>query len=424
MANVKPFKALRFNTENAGDITSLVCPPYDIISPDERAALVSGNEFNMVNLELPVGEDKYNKTGALYREWLEKGILKQDSEDTIYIYEEEFTVKNRTMKIKGIITRVFLEEFSKGVVLPHEETLSKAKADRFELMCATGCNFSQIYSLYNDADGSIFGKIDALSSGKADVEFKTADGIIHRLWLATDKDAIAFFEKAFENKQLFIADGHHRYETAINYRNKLIADGVITSKEHDGNFVMMMLVDLENKGLEVFPTHRLVRDLPDFDLDAIVNKIEKDFTVEKIAKDADFETLLEANNNEKAFVLYAKESAYLLKLKNKAAVDTVLPDKCDAYKALDVAVLHSVILEPVFNIDKENMAKQINLTYTRDIDYAVERVENGEFQCAFILNPTKVSEIRDVALANEKMPQKSTYFYPKIITGLVINKIL
>ncbi|MBR2327894.1 MAG: DUF1015 domain-containing protein [Clostridia bacterium] len=424
MAKIKPFKALRFNTENAGDISTLVCPPYDIISPDERAALVKGNEYNMVNLELPVGEDKYNKTGKLYREWLEKGILKQDADDTVYIYEEEFTVKSRVMKIKGIITRVFLEEFSKGVVLPHEETLSKAKADRFDLMCATGCNFSQIYSLYNDADGSVFGRIDSLSQRAADVELKTEDGIIHRLWLVTDKCDIDFFEKAFADKQLFIADGHHRYETAINYRNKLIADGLVTNENDDGNFVMMMLVDLENKGLEVFPTHRLVRDLPDFDLNTVVSKLENDFSVEKIAADADFEALLEKNNSEKAFVLYAKDEAYFIKLKNTDAVTKALPDKCDAYNALDVAVLHSVILEPIFNIDKENMAKQINLTYTRDIDYAVSVVDSGEFQCAFILNPTKVSEIRDVALANEKMPQKSTYFYPKIITGLVINKIL
>ena len=424
LAKIRPFRGLRFNTGKAGDIKTLVCPPYDIVSAEEREELVSRNKYNMINLELPVGEDRYSKAGELYSSWLRNGVLEQDEKPSIYVYEEEFTVKGVTRRIKGIITRVFLEPFSKGVVLPHEETLSKAKADRFELMCATGCNFSQIYSLYSDGDGSIFAHIDGLSKGNPDVCFTDEVGVTHRLWTLDDGEVLAYFERAFEDKQLFIADGHHRYETALNYRQKLIDDGFVKSDEDDANYVMMMLVDLENEGLVVFPTHRIVRDLPDFDEEKILEAVKKDFDVKQLDYSIDLEAELAKYADKKAFVMCFNDAPYLVVLKNKEAVKKAFPEKCEAYRALDVAVLHSVILEPIFGIDKENMAKQINLKYTRDVDEAVAGVKSGSYQCAFILNPTKVSEIKDVALANEKMPQKSTYFYPKIITGLVINKII
>ncbi len=424
MAKIRPFKGLRFNTEKAGKIEELVCPPYDVVSPAEREELVSRNRYNMINLELPVGENKYSKAGELYSSWLRDGVLKQDEKPSIYVYEEEFTVKGVTRKIKGIITRVFLEPFSKGVVLPHEETLSKAKADRFELMKATGCNFSQIYSLYSDSDGSIFAHIDGLSAGKPDICFTDKVGVTHRLWTIQDKEVLDYFERVFKDKQLFIADGHHRYETALNYRQKLIDDGFVKTDEDDANYVMMMLVDLENAGLVVFPTHRIIKGLPEFDKEAIISAVKKDFEVKKLDYKDDLEGILALHADGKAFVMCFKDAPYLVVLKNAEAVKKALPEKCDAYRSLDVAVLHSVILEPIFKIDRENMAKQINLTYTRDVDEAVDGVKSGNYQCAFILNPTKVSEIKDVALANEKMPQKSTYFYPKIITGLVINKII
>lgn len=427
MATVKAFPALRF-TEKAGDISKNVCPPYDIISPEQRESYLTESENNIIRLELPVGENAYDLAGQCYRQMRADGILAVDDTPGIYVYEEEFAVGDEVKKIKGIFARVKLCEFSENVVLPHEETLSKAKTDRFNLMSATYCNFSPIYSMYTDPDRAVFTKIDTLTAGKADIEFTAPDGVIQRLWkieAGADTDAI---ECAFANKQLFIADGHHRYETALAFRKKLREDGVLTDDEHPGNYVMMMLIDMENDGLVVFPTHRLVRGLTDFDAEKALDGMRTFFDVSPTTREI-AEKQLADNLDKKAYVFCAPENKYyLLTLKNDSqttqALEELNPGKSEAYKGLDVTVLHSLILEKLFGIDKENMAKQINLTYTRDADEAVQTVADGNANCAFLLNATKVSEIKDVALAGEKMPQKSTYFYPKLITGLVMNELV
>ena len=427
MATVKAFSALRF-TDKAGDISKNVCPPYDIISPSQREEYIKESENNIIRLELPIGEDAYAKAGALYDDMRKNGILSNDETEGIYVYEEEFTAYGKRKKIKGIFVRVKLCEFSENVVLPHEETLSKAKTDRFNLMSATNTNFSPIYSMYTDAERVISGKVASLTEKAADIEFTCADGVTQRLWKIEKGEDTDFIEKAFENKQLYIADGHHRYETALNYKKKLIADGVIKDESHAGNYVMMMLIDMENEGLVVFPTHRMLKDLESFDENDALLKISEYFDTKEIER-SDIESALFENADKKAYVFCTKSGRYhLLTLKSddaaKTALDTLNPEKSEAYKGLDVTVLHSLILEKLFNIDKENMANQINLKYTRDIEEACDCVKDESFNCAFILNSTKVSEIRDVALAGEKMPQKSTYFYPKLITGLVMNDLL
>ncbi len=427
MATVKAFPALRF-TDKAGDISKNVCPPYDIISPEQREEYIKTSENNIIRLELPLGENAYADAGALYKKLRADGILDNDDTAGIYVYEEEFEVYGEVKKIKGIFARVKLCEFSENVVLPHEETLSKAKTDRFNLMSATYCNFSPIYSMYTDADRKISGKVASLTSGKADIEFTCEDGVTQRLWKIEKGDDTDFIEKAFEDKQLFIADGHHRYETALNFKKKLQDDGVIKCCCHAGNYVMMMLIDMENEGLVVFPTHRMIKGLDKFDEAEALSKISEFFDVCEIAR-ADIDAKLAENVDKKAYVFCTKSGKYyLLTLKEgdaaKAELASLNPGKSEAYKGLDVTVLHSLILEKLFGIDKENMANQINLKYTRDTDEACNCIKVDEFNCAFILNATKVHEIKDVALAGEKMPQKSTYFYPKLITGLVMNELV
>lgn len=262
MAEIRAFRALRFDTAVAGKIDELVCPPYDIISEEQRQAYLSENENNIIRLELPRGENPYEDAKATLKKWLDTGVLKQDEKDSIYIYEEEFTAYGKKNKFKGCITRVKLEEFSKGIVLPHEETLSKAKKDRFELMKATNCNFSQIYSLYMDEKHTIRNALDKLSAGKPEIELTDNDGVTHRLWIVTDEAEISAICKEFDDKKLYIADGHHRYETALNYRNYCRENKIGDGGE---DYVMMMLVDMEHEGLVVFPTHRIVRDLESFD---------------------------------------------------------------------------------------------------------------------------------------------------------------
>ena len=427
MAIVKAFSALRF-TDKAGDISKNVCPPYDIISSKQREDYIAQSKNNIINLELPTGENAYTDAGSLYSLWRKNQILKPDDTEGIYVYEEEFTAYGETKKIKGIFVRVKLCEFSENVVLPHEETLSKAKTDRFNLMSTTFCNFSPIYSMYTDEDGNISGKVSSLTNGKPEIEFTAPDGVIQRIWKIEKGTDTEYIEKAFASKQLFIADGHHRYETALNFKKKLVADGIVTDENHPANYVMMMLIDMENDGLVVFPTHRLVRGLESFDTEKALKKISEYFEVSDIEKES-VESTLMSLSHKKAYVMCSKNNKFhLLVLKDSAeakkALDELNPGKSDAYKGLDVTVLHSLILEKLFGIDKENMANQINLKYTRDFEEACLCASSDEYNCAFILNSTKVSEIKDVALAQEKMPQKSTYFYPKLITGLVMNELI
>ena len=427
MAEIKPFKGLRY-TEKAGDISNLTCPPYDIISGEEKLALMEKSPNNLIRLELPViggSEDieQYRDAGDTLRAWLHEEILKRDGEDSIYIYEMDFSAQGKNYKVKGYVSLVKLEPFSKGVILPHEETLSKAKTDRFNLMKVTGCNFSQIYSLYMDEDNSVFGLIDGASQREPDSQFTDKDNVTHRMWCVDDQAFITELTAKMADKKLYIADGHHRYETALNYQ-KYVEGNLDETGSSD--YVMMMLVNMENSGLVVFPTHRIVRDLPSFDYNAVCDKCREYFDITPYLNREKGEAGLEQAYREgkKAFVMFTGDNNYtLLVLKDINVMDTVIPEGCKALRQLDVSVLHTLVLERIFGIDKENMARQINLTYTRSADEAISTVDGQRANCCFLLNPTRVSEIREVAAAGDKMPQKSTYFYPKLTTGLVMNKI-
>lgn len=427
MADIKAFHAMRY-TNAAGSPEELTCPPYDIISEAERSAFLAKNEHNVIRLELPKGDDPYTGAGKTLRAWLADGTLQCDEDAGIYIYEEEFLTgvdHGEKKSLKGIISLVRVEDFSAGVVLPHEETLSKAKKDRFELMKATNCNFSQIYSLYMDENGETQRRIDRLSAGTPRYEF--SDGLVtHRLWIVNDKMALEAFRAEFASRKLYIADGHHRYETAINYRNYCRENAVWAP---GSEFVMMMLVDMAHPGLVVFPTHRLIRDFENFCAENVLSGCADYFSITPLSGAEEIEVNLKAeyDSGKKAFVFVYKQDANtaytLLTLKDLSIMAELLPEKSEASRQLDVSVLHTLVLERILGIDKENMANQKNLTYTRSLDEALESVETGTSQCAFILNPTRVEEIGAVAAAGEKMPQKSTYFYPKLITGLVMNNL-
>lgn len=425
MAVIKPLKAIRF-TNKGGDIKELVCPPYDIVPENERLELIKNNEHNMIKLELPKGENPYENAKSLLDEWLKEDFLTHDGEEGLYIYEEEFLTQvdhGETKKLRGFMCRVKIEDFSAGVVLPHEETLSKAKEDRLNLMKSTYCNFSQIYSLYMDEEHKTGERIDNLVN-TVPPRYEFNDGLVtHRMWVVNDKMTIKAIEDDFVDRKLYIADGHHRYETSINFRNYVKENG-INCKGAD--YVMMMLVDMAHPGLVVFPTHRLIRDIENFDGEKLIRDCEEYF---ETSTRSDVEKMEEKltelyNEGKKAFGYYGGNGKWtLLTLKDLSVMDNILPDKSEASRQLDVSILHNLVLEKLLGIDKENMANQVNLTYTRSFDEAVSSVDSGEFQCAFIINPTRVEEIGAVARAGEKMPQKSTYFYPKIITGLVINDL-
>lgn len=420
MATVKEFGALRF-TEKAGAKSELCCPPYDIISAEEKENFLNNNPLNIIRLELPEQSDAgYVLAGDTLEKWVNDGILAKDQDDCLYVYEEKFSVKGVNYSFKGIVARVKLHPFSDGVVLPHEETLSKAKTDRLNLMSATGCNFSQIYSLYSDVERKSSALIEEMSKGNPDTCFTDGEGVTHSLWVVKKSDKTEALCRFFDDKKLYIADGHHRYETALNYQKQLKEQGISCAA---ADYIMMFLIDMENDGLVVFPTHRIVRDLEALDEEKLLKDCGENFFVEPCCE-CEIESKLEIAYKEgkKAFGFVGKNKTAILTLKDIAVMNKFLPDASPALKGLDVSVLHTLILENVLGIDKENMAKQINLTYTRVFDEAVSAAK-GKANCAFILNPTRVEEIAAVSAAGEKMPQKSTYFYPKLITGLVMNKM-
>ncbi len=423
MAQVIPFRAVRF-TEKAGDMAALTCPPYDIISEEQRTAYLATNPNNIIRLELPRdGENPYAVAGDVLHTWLSQGVLEMDPTAAFYIYDITFSV-GEEKHITGLVGRVHLEEFSKGIVLPHEETLSKAKADRLQLMRATGCNFSDIYSLYraDDPASPIHDVMKLTAHATLLHAFTDENGLTHRLWGLTDEKLCAAVTAAFADLKLYIADGHHRYETALNYRRELQENGTATA---DADYCMMMLVEMSHPGLVVFPTHRILHHLENFSADKLLAACEQYFTVQNVSLDSVYTALDAAYAQEKkAFGFYNGEKAVVLTLKDTAVMRELLPQLSPVSQQLDVTVLHTLILERLLGIDKENMANQKNLTYTRDAAEAIAAVEHGDADCCFLLNPTRVSEIRDVAAAGEKMPQKSTYFYPKLITGLTVNKIL
>ena len=420
MANVFPFRAWRFSNE-AGAMNELICPPYDIISEEQRKAYLQRNPHNIIRLELPrEGADPYAEAGKTVREWCENGTLVRDGQAAFYVYDIVFEVFGEQKNITGLLVGCEVTPFSEGVVLPHEWTLSKAKTDRLNLMKATGFNFSDIYSLYQADTKAI---LDAAMAADPLTDVTDEDGLRHRLWAITDKATVDAIQAIFADVKLYIADGHHRYETAVNFKNYRAENGIPVA---GADRIMMMLVEMNHPGLVVFPTHRLIRDLENFDAKALLSACEADFTVERGLSLDDANTKLQVayDDGKKAFVCYTGgNEASLLTLKDIALMDALLPDESAVSRQLDVNVLHTAILERLLGIDKENMAQQINLTYTRVTDEAIDGVNSGAFQCAFLLNPTRVSEIQGVAAAGEKMPQKSTYFYPKLITGLTMNEL-
>ncbi|MBR2406384.1 MAG: DUF1015 domain-containing protein [Clostridia bacterium] len=422
MAEIRAFRALRF-TEAAGPLAEVVCPPYDIISEEQRREYLARNANNIIRLELPrEGADPYAVAGEVLERMLAEGVLKQDDTPALYVYDIEFALEDGTHNVYGMVAQLHLEEFSKGIVLPHEETLSKAKQDRLNLMKATACNFSDVYGLYNDEGMNTY--LAAAMQGEPLCAVTDEAGLTHRLWAITEPEVIAAIQARFADTKLYIADGHHRYETAINYRNWLRENG--TPAGTDADYIMMMMVEMSHPGLVVQPTHRLLRDLSNFDPAALLESCRARFEVEEALPLSAIEERLAAAYGEgkRAFGFYTGgDTAALLTLRDLSVMDTELPALSEASRRLDVNVLHTLILEQLLGIDKANMAQQINLTYTRSFTEAIDVVANGTFQGAFLLNPTRVSEIRDVAAAGEKMPQKSTYFYPKLITGLTVNRL-
>lgn len=405
MAIIYPFKALRY-TKKAGKLKNNICPPYDIISPAERQALIDRSVFNLVTLEKPEGENKYVEARHTLESWIKNGVVAYDDKDSIYLYRVSFDYGGKNYFFDGIISLCKAYNFDEKVVLPHENTLSGAKEDRFRLLLATRTSFSSVYSLYEDKDGQVKTALSGATENEPVSHVTDESGVTHTLWKISDESKIEGITKAFEDKKLYIADGHHRYETALRYRD-------FTGYPEAG-MLLMTMVDMDSEGLLVLPTHRILKK--EADVNAALERMKEDFEITTVADKAEMEKMLEESKNIPVFGIYSGGEYRVAAL--KWAVDWQSP-----VKSLDVSVLHDVILEKQFGVTREDLASHTCLEYTRDIDEGIAAVDSGDASAFFVLNATKVSQIRDVADAGEKMPQKSTYFYPKLISGLIMRRL-
>lgn len=432
MANIIPFIGLRYNKEKTANLASVVTPPYDIIDEKAQARYYAENPVNIIRLEygliFPDDDDKnnrYTRAKKYLDRWLDEETLIPENKPSLYVYQQEFDGPKGKLVRNGFICGLKVEDYSQGNILPHEETLSKPKADRLKLMEATRSNFSSIFGLYSDPDNvvdtALFTQIE---SRKPDIEITDEASEIHRLWAIDDEKTIALVVRAMQDKKIYIADGHHRYETALEYSKQMHQAG------HQGyDYVMITLVNLYDKGLVILPTHRVVGNISNLKIDRLKSALTEIFEVEQFGPGTKMEAfmteLYKRGKKKHVFGMYTPEKAlYFLTVKNMSQAKKALPkDKSDAWKKLDVALLDNLILDQILGIGETERKNQDNLAYTRDESWALEKVDKDAYQLAFILNPTKVEEVVAVAQAKDKMPQKSTYFYPKLITGLVINPL-
>jgi uncharacterized protein (DUF1015 family) len=430
MPRIVAFRALRFDPSRFPQIAQVLAPPYDVISPEERARLEAQDACNIVHLDLPRGEGdaKYEHARALLDAWMADGSLREDPRPAIYRYEQTFSFDSgeglRTYTRKGFIALIELSPFSARVVLPHEHTLSGPKVDRFKLIKTTSAHFSQIFALYRDPQGVAESALERATTIAPDIDATTPDGCRHKLWAVTDQATIAAVEQAMMPKQVMIADGHHRYETMVAIRDALRPAGAAPGASQ-ADFGCMFFARAEDPGLLVLPTHRMVHGLAEEALDQLASRAQPWFSVEE-GRERDTASIGERLRREgESTVTFAvrrpkRERTWWLRLRKDADLSRLGPPTLGR---LDVSVLHGLILDPLLGIGAEAMAKQQNLTYSHDLRETLAKVESGSVQAAFLMNATKVHQVLDACEAGFVLPQKSTYFQPKLATGLVMQKI-
>jgi uncharacterized protein (DUF1015 family) len=429
MARVRPFSAWRYASD-ARDISSLAAPPYDVISPNQRAALIAENPLNVVELELPVGPldpsvpgNRYETGAATWARWRDDGVLVRDAGPTLYVLEQRYELGGRPIRRRAFVVEVGLEPFDAGVVLPHERTLPKALGDRFELIKATGANLSQVFGLFDDEPGETDRIFDAITGTEPVATATDADGVESVLWASDDAGLAAQLTSTLAEKSIFIADGHHRYTTALAYRDLRRAQATAAGEApHDPahDFVMMALVNMDDPDLIVLPTHRVAEAAGEFDAKLVRDRLETRFELTDVA-DENAGSALEARTRPSFLVkLRGQDPAFVAELRPEVDLDREIAlDRSEVWKHLDVAVLQELVLDPLFDIHPDRPATLDRLSFVKDAGEAMRNADSHD--ATFILRPTRLDQLRAVALAGETMPQKSTFFHPKLLSGLVFR---
>jgi uncharacterized protein (DUF1015 family) len=425
MADIQPFRGVLYDTQRVKP-DEVLTQPYDKITSAMQERYQKLSPYNLVHIELgkeapgdSESDNKYTRARDSYQAWLREGVLRRAAKPALYYLEQTFAAPDGSGKRtrKALIARVRLHRWDEGVILPHEHTLSKPKADRLSLLRACGSQQGQIFMLYPHPQHN------PLPTPKDEPAFVATDdyGVVNKLWEISDPAAIQSAQDALRDANFYIADGHHRYETALAYRDECRAAPGKTDPNAPSEFVMATLVDMTDPGLVVLPTHRSVANLTGFDRQHFREQLTKNFSIEP---QPTLENLLAAMKGGQHLIgMRDPEGFALLRPKNLDALRPLFADKPPLWHTLDVAILHVAILEALLGIDEVRLREESNVTYWREPEKATELVQTGKSQLAFFLNPTQVEEVRAIADARSRMPQKSTDFYPKLLSGIVINDL-
>ena len=411
MAEIEPLTALHYNLEKTGGLQDVVAPPYDVIDAEQRAALADRSPYNVVRIDLPQGKDPYQSAAEVLASWERDQVVVRDERPALWALAQDFVGPDgRRRTRRGFLARVRVEEYGAGRIRPHERTHPGPKEDRLMLTRATKANLSPIFSLFDDPAGEAWGALGPATSSEPWGETTDEDGTVNRLWRVEDESAIETVKRTLGNTELLIADGHHRYETARVYAEEMDGEG-------PHRYVLMCLVALQDPGLAVFPTHRLVRIE---DRDALTRTIETDFEIERLPST---DALVPEPSNRVRIGYLSGEGPAMLALRNQAIADAALEGHAEPYRRLDTAVLEALILKGTLNMSDDDIDHLNGLAYARDAQHAIELVEEQRYDGAFFMAPTPVERVQAVARSGESMPPKSTYFFPKVPTGLVFNPL-
>jgi len=416
MADVQPIKTLRYDPAVAGPLEDLIAPPYDVIDDEGRAELAARNPHNVVELDLP---PSYEAAAQTLDEWRQNGVLIQEDEPAIWALRQDYRAPDGSTRSRnGFFARVRVEDYGAGRIRPHERTHPGPKEDRLRLTRATCANLSPIFSLFPDAGGAARETLAQAMGGEPFAEATDGEGTRNTLWRLADPEQIAALQAALADAELLIADGHHRYETARVYADELGGEG-----EH--RYVLMFLVALDDPGLLVFPTHRMLTGLKDDSEKqlAIRDVARRDFDIEQLDDPRALEPPADGDRVAFGYMDSFLKRPVRLTLKNQQIADDALAGMPEPYRKLDTAVLEALVLRGALGMSEDDISHLRGLDYSKNLSDAIERVESGAADAGFFMRATPVEQVREVAEAGESMPPKSTYFFPKVPTGLVFNPL-
>jgi uncharacterized protein (DUF1015 family) len=421
MADIIPFKGVLYNPKKV-DADETMAPPYDIVTPEYKEVLYNRHPNNIIRIDFGKDEDgddennnRYTRASDFLSGWTREGILINDPEPSFYCYEITYVINGHEKKTRGFLGAVKIEELGSGKIHPHEMTYSKPKSDRLNILRYCQANTSPIFSLYSSEEMISSSILRNVVTAPPFIEARNGDGFTHRLWRITDNAMIGMIKKEMADRDIFIADGHHRYETSLKFKKEMEEKGLIKTGEESFNYVLMFLANMEDDGLTLLPTHRIVEVDSDIHIKETLGRY---FTIEKITMEGESEDvkrqrMFEAMQNKTYTfgMLLTNSNTYYTLSFNGSDPGLNLPD---CLKRLDVTILHKLIFEKLLRVE--------HYEYEMDPEIAVERAKKGSFEALFFLNPTRIHDVKKVALAGQRMPPKSTYFYPKLLTGMVLYK--